>query len=220
MGYEDKTAVQAYAIGGRSDDSRNRILVLQDNIISTETYDKTKPVTWPELTIYDAMRAAGPVHIVSNGDQTATIVQYLRSGKSFDEAMQSETYEPDTPNFTPRISGYINTEAGENESAYGLTIIRKTPDSDQPIRKSYTEHSPEIQLESGVGYCLHTYAGNDVPLPSFDEPPVRLPILANAREMAELLWNNLNADTRIAVAVKTIAPDGRVNFHTLYSLIT
>lgn len=212
-------AVQVYAIGGRSEDSRNRVLLLEDNIISTASYDKSKLVSHPELTIYDGMRRSGAAHIASNGDQTATIIQYLRSGQSFEEAMNSRTYEPDAPNFTPRISGFIDATSGAS-SKFGLSLIRKAPDSPETIRMFYTENSPEICLEPGVGYGLHTYLGNDDPLPSFDEPPFRLPLLADPEAMAHLIWKHLNADTRVAIAAKTIAPDGQTDFFIINSHVS
>ena len=212
MGFVDDIAVQAYAIGGRSDDSRNRILVLEDDIVSTESFNKSKMVSHPELTIYDALRCSGSTHIASNGDQTATAIQYLRSGRSFEEAMNSRSYEPDAPNFTPRISGFINTNANENGQKFGMSLVRKASDSNQTVRALYTENSPEIQLEQGVGYVLHTYLGNDNPLPSFDEVPFPIPILANAQAMATMLWEHLSAETRVAVAVKTITADGQAGF--------
>jgi hypothetical protein len=213
VGFVDDIAVQAYAIGGRSEGSRNRILVLEDGIISTQIFDKTKPNTSPELTIYDAMRRTGSTHIVSNGDQTMTAIQYLRSCMSFEEAMNVRTYEPDEPNFTARISGFIEIKPTETHPRLGLSLISKAPDSDQPVRTFYTENSSEIQLESGIGYALHTYTGNGSPLPPFIEAPFRLPILPDPKAMAELLWEHLDDSTRIAVAAKTITPDGQVDFY-------
>ncbi len=213
LGFVEGVAVQAYAIGGRSDNSRNRILKLEDGIVGTESFDKTQPVYDPELTIYDALRRCGSVHLVGNGDQTATAIQYLRSGRSFEEAMNSRSYEPDEPNFTPRISGFIDISPAAGQPKLGISMIRKSPDSDAPIHEYYTDQLPELaQLASGVGYALHTYLGNDDPLLSFDEAPFTLPLRPTAQATAEMLWQVMHPDTRLAVAVKTIAPDGATNF--------
>ncbi len=218
MGFVEGTAVQAYAIGGRSDNSRNRILKLEDGIIGTESFDKTMTVYDPELTIYDALRRCGSVHIVANGDQTATAIQYLRSGRSFEEAMKARSYEPDAPNFTPRISGFINISPAERQPKLGISLIRKDPDSDAPIHAYYTDQSPELaQLASGVGYAIHTYLGNDDPLLSFDEPPFTLPLKPTAQATAEMLWAVMHPDTRLSIAAKTIASDGTTDFHLINS---
>lgn len=203
-------AAQLYAIGGRSEGSKNRVLVEEDNIVSTEVFDPNKSVGDPTLTIYDAMRRYRDVHVVSNGDQTSTAIQYMRCGKTFFEAMESRDYEPDSPNYTPRISGFIDMHSNEeSKPVMGISVIRKVAVSDLAIRNTFSEtaESPEekLQLENGLGYAVHTYLGDGKPLPSYDEAPFTIPIQRDAKENAEMLWENLNPETRVAVVAKTIS---------------
>lgn len=206
MGYAGGVAVQAYAIMGRREGSRNRIFVEEDGIVSTEVFDTSAQTGDPALTIYDAMRRRGSTHVVSNGDQTSTVMQHLRSGSTFEKAMEDRVYEPDEPHYTPRISGYIDTDDLQ-DTRFGISIIRKkTPRYDWPVRKLFTEHSPEITLESGVGYSVHTYKGDGNPLPTYDERPFTMPVEDTAESMAQLLWDSLDDENRVSVAAKVFTP--------------
>lgn len=129
--------------------------------------------------------------------------------------MNARSYEPDDPNFTPRISGYIDIGQQGGQPKFGLSLIKKAINSDDSERYFYTENSPEINLQSGIGYALHTYKGNDSPLLAFDEIPFIIPIIADAQKMAELLWKHLEKSTRVAVAAKTITPDGVTAFYII-----
>lgn len=210
IGKAGGVAVQAYAIMGRSEGSRNRVLVEQDGIVSTDVFDKSQPVGDPSLTIYEAVRQEGAVHIVSNGRQTTTAAEHLRDGKTFQDAMETHTYEPDDPNFTPRISGFIDTEADlHDRPAIGISIIRKIAVSNLPVRDLFTDYFPDHNLGSGIGMAVHTYKGDGSPLPTFDEAPFRMPVEDTAEGMAQLLWDNLNEENRVAVAAKVIAPTGQ-----------
>lgn len=221
-GFAGETIVQAYAVEGRSEPSQNRILVEQDNIVSTEVFDKTQSVGDRALTIYDAMRSIGGVHVVSNGDQTNTVAQYLRSGGSFAEAMDARDHEPDAPNFTPRISAYI---LGYDRAHFGISVISRDPAAEDPKelvsqRRLYTADSLEIDLTQAenVGYAVHTYArdpGDGQPLVSFDEAPFLVPVEPVAQDMAEVLWENLDPKNRVSVAAKTINPDGTIDIHII-----
>lgn len=218
VGFAGDTAVQAYAVEGRSEGSRNRKLIEEDNIVGTEIADPSLPVGDPELTIYDAMRSIGDIHIVSNGNQTNRVVQYLRSGKAFKDAMKVTKREPDEPNFTPRITGFIDLNPGEGEPSIGLSVIRKSANGHGSIRRLYTDQSPELSQYSdmdNVGYAVHTYKGNVDPLPSYNEPPFIIPIQNTSYGMASMLWESLDPENRVAVAAKTIAPNGVVNIRII-----
>ncbi len=207
-GFAGGVAVQAYGIEGRSDGSRNRVQVSQGGLVSTEVFETSKPVGDPELTIYDSMQQRGSVHIVSNGNQTSTAIQYLRCGKTFEEAMLSRLFEPDEPNFTPRISGYIDLYPTD-QPRLNISVIRKDRSTGTAVHSFYPDYYPENNLESGVGYAVHTYKGNGDPLPSFDEEPFKIPIEDTAKGMAQLLWNNLDRENRVSVVGKVFTPTSR-----------
>ncbi|MGI9027811.1 MAG: IMP cyclohydrolase [Candidatus Saccharimonadales bacterium] len=195
----DKVYVQAYGLEGRSEGSRNRTLQQnEDGSVSTKVFDMAKQVGDPALTLYRAMDSVNGIHVVSNGNQTTTAIEYLRQGKSFEEAINTRDYEPDEPNYTPRISGYIDAE----QSKFGISIIRKLAVSRLAVRTLFTEQSPEIELTPEVGYAVHTYQGDGNPLPPFDEAPFKLPLRDTAQTMAELMWDNLDTNNRVAVAAK------------------
>lgn len=215
VGFAGEVSIQAYAVEGRSEGSRNRVLTKEEGIVGTEIADTSLPVGDPELTIYDAMRTVGDLHIVSNGNQTDRVVRYLRSGKTFAEAMEATDYEPDAPNFTPRVSGFHHFDPDEGQPSFGLSVISKDPHSEDSIRRLYTDQSPELQptLDAdAIGYCVHTYEGDGNPLPSFDQPPFTVPVEASAEAMAGMLWEHLDRENRVAVVAKAISLSGAVNF--------
>lgn len=206
-------AMQVYVVGGRSDGSRNRVLVNEDNIVSTRPYDPKKSVGNPRLTIYDAMRRTGTTHVVSNGDQTTTAIQFLGSGKTFREAMNRRSFESDKPNNTPRISAFTELNPSEDEPTMGISVIVKNQLTGGPLRR-YFEEGVTLGMEApgdGIGYAVHTYRGDGKPLPSFNEHPFTLPLEATATDTAEMLWACLNHDNRVAIAAKTISLSGEVD---------
>jgi len=214
VGFTPETQVLAYAVMGRSDGSRNRVLTLQDNVVGTEVADYSISAGDPELTIYDALRKVGDIEIVSNGNQTDRVVRYVRCGKTFMDAMGVTFYEPDDPNFTPRITGFHHSDADENEPFFGISVISKDPASADPVRKLYTNQTPELGFVNNgtdaVGYCVHTYNGDGDPLPSFDDLPFRIPVQETAFDMADMLWETLDSDNRVAVVAKYISLSGVV----------
>ena len=218
VGFAGGVAVQAYALMGRSPGSRNRVLIKEDGIIGTQIHDPALPVGDPKLTIYDAMRQVGDVHIVSNGSQTDTITQYLRSGKTVAQALEVVEHEPDAPNHTPRITGFYDSDPDDFQPNFGISVISKDPSKEGSIRKLYTDTSAEMQdilSDNNVGLAVHTYKGNGDPLPSFDELPFTLPVEDDAYDMAWQLWENLDRENRVSVVAKTIALDGTVNFYKI-----
>ncbi len=224
QGIAGGVVIQASLIEGRSFDSGNRFYDEQDDIISTEVFDKSKPAKHPHLTIYDAQRRYGSVHIVSNGDQTSTAIQYLRSGRTFEEAMKSREYEDDEPNYTPRISGFMDLDPKDGQPRFGMSLIRRMPTAaatqHYTKRDFWTEESPEISLVSGVGYALQTYqnAQDEGQLPSFEGAPYPLPIDDTAEGTARLLFENLRQRNFVALAVKAIDAEGNIEFKRINKL--
>jgi hypothetical protein len=191
--------VQVYWIMGRSENSRNRIFIEEENgFLRTEAKDPSK-MTDPSLIIYYPVKHLGGAHIVTNGDQTDTIHESLQHGGSFEAALAARTYEPDAPNYTPRISGIVDLADGQ--FAYKLSILKSAGNSeDQTHRHTYTyEHALP-----GFGHCIHTYAGDGNPLPSFQGEPQLVPLQGDAAEIAARYWNALNEENQISLLVKTI----------------
>lgn len=162
---------QVYWVMGRSTNSRNRVLIQEDDIVRTDLFDKSG-VGDTSLIIYNAMRIIDNGHIVSNGDQTDTIAEFVRTIAldGFDQAILTRTYEPDEPNFTPRISGIswlfrtTNQAGGVTSALNKLSIIRRGRNG-KPFREFFK--TPNVL---GIGYCMHTYSGDGNPLPSFVDP--------------------------------------------------
>ncbi len=188
-------AVIAYFIMGRSENSRNRVFEKTADGIRTRAFDESK-VTDPSLIIYHPVRTldSGLV-IVTNGDQTDTIKEYLEQGKCYRHALLSRTFEPDAPNYTPRISGAVKPDG-----SYNLSILKSLDgDADCCCRYFYEYDAPR----AGVGHLIHTYQGDGSPLPSFEGEPVRVALTAPDPEtLAAALWESLDADNRISLFVQ------------------
>lgn len=179
--------VLLYAITARSENSRNRVLSLDGGILRTKPYDESK-VKDPSLIIYSAMRTSGSAVILSNGDQTDTIAECISCGKSLEEALAARTYEPDAPNYTPRISAVMD---GDNLS---LSIIRKT--GDETDRRIF-----RYEREDGVIHLIHTYMHDGDPLPSFEGLPLRLDA-EDMEKLTEDTWSALSPERRVALYVR------------------
>ncbi len=190
--------IQIYWIMGRSENSRNRIFVEENGFVRTAPFDASK-MTDPSLIIYYPARFYNASHIVSNGDQTDTVYEGLQNGVAFEKSLESRKFEPDTPNYTPRITGMI--DLSDKLYAYKFSILRSTfndPDYCERLTFSYEK------AQAGLGYCVHTYAGDADILPSFSSYPYHVPVLESIEENLELYWNTLNADNRISLLVKEI----------------
>jgi IMP cyclohydrolase len=221
-------STMAYWIMGRSENSRNRRLVQCGQRIMTEAVDKTKVVD-PSLIIYNAFDATaegpdGSAHIVSNGDQTDSVINMISLGhkgslgKAFREGLMRSTYQPDRPNYTTRITGMIAI-LGLTRT-YNYSLIKRHPYTEEP---EHTFGSGVLaELPAGSGLAFHTYKGDGNPLPAFEGSPYLIPLQANAEETAEALWDALDKDNRVAIAVKTInfSPDSkqRSGFHIINQL--
>ena len=190
-------AMLAYFIMGRSANSRNRIFEQQDDVLYTRPFDASK-VEDPSLIIYAAVRRWQNALIVTNGDQTDTIYEGLCAGKSFGQALESRTFEPDAPNFTPRISGMLSF--AENDFSYQMSIL-KSADAAGTACSRYLFSYPALP---GVGHFLHTYACDGDPIPTFQGEPERVTIPQELDVFAAQLWDNLDADNRISLYVRSV----------------
>ena len=187
-------SVAAYFIMGRSENSRNRVFAETEDGIRTQAHDPAK-MTDPSLIIYHPVRQMGRGLIVTNGDQTDTIRDYILQGRTFQEALRSRTFEPDDPNYTPRISGLLSPDG-----SFQLSIL-KSADGDPRCccRYFYLYDAPP----AGEGRFLHTYQGDGTPLPSFQGEPVRTALDAPTPEaLAEELWDALNVDNKVSLFVR------------------
>ncbi|MDR2580101.1 MAG: IMP cyclohydrolase [Fibromonadaceae bacterium] len=188
--------VQIYWIMGRSENSKNRIFVQnKDGSVSTKAFDEKK-VTDPSLIIYNLLKNVNGTHIISNGDQTDTIAEFLAKGKSFEEALKTRTYEPDAPNYTPRISGVFYPNG-----SYALSIL-KASSKENPKRESI--FAEKECGEANIGEMLTTYEGEEDPLVSFIGLPKKMPIKNTAQETLEFYWNMLNPKYRVSILVNWI----------------
>ena len=197
---EDNMAVFAYFIMGRSTNSRNRVFEVSNDDIRTKAFDESL-LSDPSLIIYSPVRVLGKKIIVTNGDQTDTIYEYLKDKKTFEDALYTRTFEPDAPNFTPRISGLIDIESGLKLK---LSILKSDEgDESQALRFFYNYDNPK----PGEGFLIHTYKENSDPLKSFEGEPVKVSLKGSIDEFSDSLWNSLNDDNKIALAVRYIDMD-------------
>ncbi len=197
---DSNSLVQVYWIMGRSENSRNRIFELEDNgFVRTKAYDESK-LTDPSLIIYYPAKHLDRCHIISNGDQTDTVFSAMQKGKEMEAALQLREFEPDAPNFTPRITGIMDMM--ESRSVYRMGIL-KTHGNDANLGCERFYYSYEKALP-GYGHCITTYQGDGDPLPSFSGEPRIMDIAATPEETLEYYWSMLNADNRISIMVKWI----------------
>lgn len=195
---DGRHAVAAYFIMGRSTNSRNRIFVADGEGIRTQAFDPSK-MEDPSLIIYAPVRVLGTNTIITNGDQTDTVYQGLMDGKTFGEALKVRTFEPDAPNYTPRISALMDIRGGEYE--YKMHII-KTVDGDASSCAHFTFSYGNPK--AGEGHFIHTYMSDGNPLPSFEGEPERVDISGDIDAFTDLLWENLNAENKVSLFVRYI----------------
>ena len=195
---DGKKAVTAYFIMGRSENSRNRIFVEDGAGIRTQAFDPTK-LTDPSLIIYAPVRVLGNKTIVTNGDQTDTIYELMDKQQTFEQALRTREFEPDAPNYTPRISGILHVEAGHYN--YALSILKSNqgdPSSCLRFTFAYNNAKP------GEGHFIHTYQGDGNPLPSFEGEPKPVAIPNDLDAFTSLLWDSLNEDNKVSLFVRFI----------------
>ena len=191
-------AAAAYFIMGRSENSRNRIFVEDGEGIRTQAFDPSK-LTDPSLIIYAPVRVLGNKTIVTNGDQTDTIYEGMDRQLTFEQSLRSREFEPDGPNYTPRISGIMHIENGTYN--YAMSILKSSdgcPDSCH--RFTFAYENPK----AGEGHFIHTYQCDGNPLPSYEGEPKRIQIPDDIDAFTELLWNSLNKDNKVSLFVRYI----------------
>ncbi|MCR5216472.1 MAG: IMP cyclohydrolase [Lachnospiraceae bacterium] len=191
-------AVTAYFIMGRSSNSRNRVFVEEGEGIRTEAFDPSK-LEDPSLIIYAPVRVLGKDTIVTNGDQTDTIYDGMSKGLTFEQSLRIRQYEPDGPNYTPRISGIMHVENGEYD--YSMSILKSNngnPDGNNRYTFSY-DHPV-----AGEGRFIHTYARNENPLPSFEGEPKWVELSGDIDTFTKMVWENLNEENKVSLFVRYI----------------
>ncbi len=191
-----KNAAYAYFIMGRSKNSRNRVFTLKGDTLYTEPFDASL-VEDPSLIIYAAVRSIGNNVIVTNGDQTDTIYDGLKEGKSFSEALESREFEPDAPNWTPRISAVLEIN---EKYTYQMSIL-KSIDAEGFDCARYTYSYP---AKPGLGHFIHTYVTDGNPIPTFQGEPERISVPNSIDEFADSIWEGLNEDNKISLYVEYI----------------
>ena len=196
-------AVFAYFIMGRSENSRNRIFVEEGDGIRTQAFDPSKLVD-PSLIIYAPVRVLGNKTIVTNGDQTDTIYELMDKQQTFEQALRTREFEPDAPNYTPRISGILHIENGSYH--YAMSILKsQNGNPDTCNRYTFAYHNPV----AGEGHFIHTYRGDGTPLPSFEGEPKLVSILDDMDLFSDLLWNSLNEENKVSLFVRYISLSDR-----------
>ncbi len=188
-------AVSAYFIMGRSVNSRNRIFSMKDNVLYTEPYDISK-VSDPSLIIYSAVRENGNKLIVTNGNQTDTIFDGLNKGVCFSSSLKTREFEPDGPNFTPRISAMLTFE--KNNFNYKMSILKSADENGSACNRYTFDFEPL----NGLGHFIHTYVTDGNPIPTFIGEPERVSICNDIDEFTNKLWKGLNEDNKISLFVR------------------
>ncbi len=195
---DGKHAVTAYFIMGRSSNSRNRVFVEDGEGIRTQAFDESK-LEDPSLIIYAPVRVLNNDTIVTNGDQTDTIYDGMSKGETFEQSLRCREFEPDGPNFTPRISGIMHVENGKYD--YAMSILKSNNgDPDCCNRYTFTYDNPK----SGEGRFIHTYMRDDNPLPSFEGEPTVVDINGDIDTFTNNVWNALNEDNKVSLFVRYI----------------
>ena len=191
-------AVTAYFIMGRSSNSRNRVFVTEGEGIRTEAFDPSK-LEDPSLIIYAPVRVLGNKTIVTNGDQTDTIYDGLDKQMTFEQSLRSREFEPDGPNYTPRISGVMHIEGGKYN--FAMSILKSNNGNPESCnRYTYAYENPI----AGEGRFIHTYMHDANPLPSFEGEPKLISIPDDMDAFTEMLWNSLNEDNKVSLFVRYI----------------
>lgn len=193
-----KKAAIAYFIMGRSENSRNRIFVKDGEGIRTEAFDPSK-LEDPSLIIYAPVRVLGNKTIVTNGDQTDTIYDLMDKQYTFEQALRTREFEPDAPNYTPRISGVLHFDNGSFN--YAMSILKSNNGNPKACNRYTFAYENPV---AGEAHFIHTYMGDGNPLPSFEGEPTLVDVPDNMEDFADLVWNNLNNDNKVSLFVRYI----------------
>ena len=195
---DGKRAVMAYFIMGRSENSRNRVFVLEGDAMRTKAFDESK-MTDPHLIIYYPVRVLGNKTIVTNGDQTDTIYDLMDKQMTFEQALRTREFEDDAPNYTPRISGIIRLENGDMN--YAMSIL-KSADGDGSSCQRYTyAYSNPLP---GKAKFIHTYKCDGNPIPSFEGDPTPMELKGDIEAITKEVWESLNEENKVSLFVRTI----------------
>ncbi len=195
---DGKKAAIAYFIMGRSENSRNRVFVEDGEGIRTQAFDPSK-LSDPSLIIYAPVRVLGNKTIVTNGDQTDTIYDLMDKQQTFEQALRTREFEPDAPNYTPRISGILHIENGTYN--YAMSILKSSDGNPDACDRFTFAYSNPV---AGEGHFIHTYMGDGNPLPSFEGEPKRVEIPDDMEEFANLVWTSLNEDNKVSLFIRYI----------------
>lgn len=194
---DGRFAAIAYFIMGRSVNSRNRVFVEDGEGLRTRAFDPSK-LSDPSLVIYAPVRVLGNATVVTNGDQTDTVYDFMKEGKTFEEALCTRTFEPDAPNYTPRISGVV--ERTDGAFTYKLSILKSGDGDPDAPERFFFAHTPK----AGKGHFLHTYRCDGNPIPSFDGEPTPVKIEGDLDAFTRLVWENLNEDNKVSLFTRFI----------------
>lgn len=193
-----KYAVTAYFIMGRSENSRNRIFVEEGEGIRTEAFEPDK-LSDPSLIIYAPVRVLGNKTIVTNGDQTDTIYELMDKQQTFEQALRTREFEPDAPNYTPRISGILHIEEGKYN--YAMSILKSNNGNPSQCNRYTFSYTNPV---NGEGRFIHTYMGDGNPLPSFEGEPKLVAIPDDMEAFTNMLWSSLNEENKVSLFVRYI----------------
>ena len=202
---DGKNAMIAYFIMGRSENSRNRVFEAFDGGMRTKAFDESK-LSDPSLIIYNPylQTAGGNIDIVTNGDQTNTVYDFINEGKTFEEALYTREFEPDAPNFTPRISGALYYDFANTAFKYKLSILKSASGRPEACNRYFYNYVPE----NGIGHFIHTYKCDGNPIPSFYGEPEEVTLPNTASELADVVWENLNEANKVSLFVRCVPLDG------------
>ena len=194
---DGRFAAIAYFIMGRSVNSRNRVFVEDGEGLRTRAFDPGK-LSDPSLVIYAPVRVLGNATVVTNGDQTDTVYDFMKEGKTFEEALCTRTFEPDAPNYTPRISGVV--ERTDGAFTYKLSILKRGDGDPDAPERFFFAYTPK----AGKGHFLHTYRCDGNPIPSFDGEPTPVKIEGDLDAFTRLVWESLNEDNKVSLFTRFI----------------
>ena len=201
---DGKSAMIAYFIMGRSTNSRNRIFERFDGGMRTKAFDESKLVD-PSLIIYNPFLECGKCDIVTNGDQTDTVFNYIKEfgddGYAFEKSLHTREFEPDHPNYTPRISAILNYGEKATDFRYKLSILKSSDGNPEVCDRYFYSYAPI----SGLGHFIHTYECDGNPIPSFYGEPERVEMPNTAEELADVVWQNLNEDNKVSLFVRVVS---------------
>ncbi len=197
---DGKYAVMAYFIMGRSSNSRNRIFVEHEEGIRTQAFDESK-LEDPSLIIYSPVRVIDNKTIVTNGDQTDTIFDGILNGISFEQSLRCREFEPDAPNYTPRISSIVRVDPDRNQFRYVMSILKSNNGNPDACQRFTFGYKPPV---AGEGHFIHTYMHDGNPLPSFEGEPKLVKMEGDIDTFTNMIWNNLNEENKVSLFVRYI----------------